>query len=475
MIFFTLPRFICAIIATLLALPVGVGDALAHASNRGHVLLLPTGHYLVGGAIAVAASFLVLALLPPAPFAQFLERRKPILRPRFDGKAASSTLSFLLFVALVYAGFNGSRDPLANPLPLVVWTLLWVAMTLLQGIIGNIWAWLNPWYGPWRFMVRLGAKSDGYIRLPASIGYKPAFLLFLCFAWFELVHVAPDDPAILASAAMTYWLFTFAGVCLSGYQPWTERMEFLSIFFGMIARISPFSAKPFGNGSVVWVGWPGNKLVRAKPLPLSGVAFLLLVLSSVSFDGFMHTFTWMSLIGVNPLEFPGRSAVILPGTVGLVAMFMVLAGLFFSAVWIGEQLVGSRGWRRAAGLLVWSIVPISLAYHFAHYLTALLVDGQYAIAAFSDPFFLGWNLFGTAIEHVQAGIILGADAAWYIWNAQAAAIVLGHVLAVAIAHLAAWRLHGSARKAAISQIPMALLMIGYTVFGLWLLSTPSIG
>src|SRR5690606_8987168 len=277
------------------------------------------------------------------------------------------------------------------------------------------------------------------------------------------------------SAAMTYWLFTFAGLCLFGYQSWTERMEFLSIFFGMIALISPFSAKPFGNGNVVWVGWPGHKLVRARPLALSGVAFLLLVLSSVSFDGFMHTFTWMSLIGVNPLEFPGRSAVVLPGTVGLVVMFMVLAGLFFSAVWIGEKLVGSRDWRRAAGLLVWSIVPISLAYHFAHYLTALLVDGQYAIAAFSDPFFLGWNLFGTAIEHVQAGIILGADAAWYIWYAQAAAIVLGHVLSVAIAHLVAWRLHGSVRKAAISQISMAILMIGYIVFGLWLLSTPSIG
>ena len=53
-------------------LPAGIGfavltrssliptHALAHASDRGHVLLLPTGHYLVGGALAVAASFLVL-------------------------------------------------------------------------------------------------------------------------------------------------------------------------------------------------------------------------------------------------------------------------------------------------------------------------------------------------------------------------------------------------------------------------------
>ncbi|RWF68827.1 MAG: hypothetical protein EOS26_26680, partial [Mesorhizobium sp.] len=38
--------------------------AFAHASDRGHVLLLPTGYYVAGGALAVAASFLVLALLP---------------------------------------------------------------------------------------------------------------------------------------------------------------------------------------------------------------------------------------------------------------------------------------------------------------------------------------------------------------------------------------------------------------------------
>ncbi|TGT34972.1 hypothetical protein EN812_32500, partial [Mesorhizobium sp. M4B.F.Ca.ET.169.01.1.1] len=32
--------------------------AFAHASDRGHVLLFPTGYYLIGGAFAVAASFL---------------------------------------------------------------------------------------------------------------------------------------------------------------------------------------------------------------------------------------------------------------------------------------------------------------------------------------------------------------------------------------------------------------------------------
>lgn len=468
-------RTISVLVLTLLAAPLGATSALAHASNRGHVLLLPTQLYLLGGAIAVAASFLALALLRPEPFMQLMERLRLLCRLPFDGKALTSTLSFLFFAALIYAGLNGSRDPLANPLPLTIWTLLWVGMTFLHGIFGNLWVWANPWFGPWQILTRLGLKDSGYVKLPKSLGYKAVLLLFFAFAWFELVYIAPDDPSILAVAVLSYWLLTFVGICLFGYEAWIGRMEFLSVFFRMISQLSPFSAKPYGSGSVLWLGLPGSKIMRAKPLPLSGVAFLLLALSSVSFDGFMQTFTWASLIGINPLEFPGRSAVIGVNTIGLIAMFLLLSGLFFSAVWLGEKCVGSAQWRKSAGLLVWSIVPIALAYHFAHYLTALLVDGQYAFASFSDPFFRGWNLFGTAIEHVQAGIILGSDAAWLIWNAQAASIIIGHILAVAIAHLVAWRLHGSAHRAALSQVPMAMLMIGYTVFGLWLLSTPSIG
>src|SRR5690554_5271409 len=96
--------------------PIWTVEALAHASNRGHVLLLPTQHYLLGGALAVAASFLALALLQPEPFIRFMERRKLLFRVPVDGRLVVSTLSFLSFGVLIYAGFYGSRDPLANPL-----------------------------------------------------------------------------------------------------------------------------------------------------------------------------------------------------------------------------------------------------------------------------------------------------------------------------------------------------------------------
>ena len=128
----------------------------------------------------------------------------------------------------------------------------------------------------------------------------------------------------------------------------------------------------------------------------------------------------------------------------------------------------------AAGTLVWSIVPIALAYHFSHYLTALLVNGQYALVALSDPFSLGWNLFGTAHMQVERGDRDGLGRGLGDLERQAAAIVGGHVrggAGRAPAGLPAAR-NGRAR-AALSQLPLTVLMIAYTVFGLWLLSTPT--
>ncbi|WP_348640570.1 hypothetical protein [Chelativorans sp. Marseille-P2723] len=439
------------------------------------MLLLPTQYYVLGGALAVAVSFLALAFLPARPLLRLAAWRVTFLRIPFDGRTGISFASFLFLSALVYAGLWGSRDPLANPLPLVVWTLFWVGLTLAHGLFGNLWGWVNPWYGLWRLLVRLGLPEKGSFRLPARLAYRPAVLMLFAFAWFELVYIAPDDPARLAIAVFIYWFFTFAGICLFGFEVWTARMEFLSVFFRLLSRLSIFEAKRECHGFRLFLCVPGGKLTSIEPLPPSGVAFLLLALSSVSFDGFMRTFLWLGTIGINPLEFPGRSAVVAQNTFGLLAMFLALGTLFALATWAGERLAGGRGWLRASGLLVWSIVPIALAYHFSHYLTALLVDGQYALASFSDPFFKGWDLFGTAIPHVQAGIVLGADSAWVIWNAQALAIIAGHVLAVILAHGIASRLYGSGRRANLSQLPMTVLMIGYTIFGLWLLSTPTAG
>ncbi|CDX63545.1 conserved membrane hypothetical protein [Mesorhizobium plurifarium] len=423
----------------------------------------------------MAVSFLVLALLPPAALDRFWRRRLSLVTVSDAPRAIVSLISFAGFAFLAAAGLFGSRDPLSNPLPLVVWTLLWAGFTLLQGIFGDLWSWLNPWYGPYRVATRIvDLQSDEAkpSRLPNWLGFWPAFALFFAFAGFELIDPAPDDPARLAFAAGLYWLASFIAMLVFGHDAWSRRGEFLSVFFSMVARFAPFE-RVDGRLSLCW---PGAKLLAAEPLPLSGTAFLLLALSSVSFDGLSKTFLWLGLFGVNPLEYPGRTALIGIGSFGLVLTFVLLAAVFALAVFLGQRLAGdAQPFGKAAGLLVWSIVPIALAYHIAHYLAVLLVDGQYALVALSDPFALGWNLFGTANRMVEAGIVAGAQSAWWLWNLQAGVIIAGHVLAVLIAHGLAWRLHPQASRAALSQLPLTLLMIAYTIFGLWLLATPTAG
>ena len=476
------PRFFPIVAAASIAGLIGcTGVAWGHASERGHILLLPTGHYLVGGALAVVASFAVTVFIRSDRLQRAVGEKVAFGRISIRGRVISSLLSWLVLMALLAAGFFGSRDPLSNPLPLMFWTVFWIGLVLAQGFFGNIWHWLDPWYGPVKLARRLFRRSGEGAprRLPEALGYWPAVAGFACFAWFELVHDAPDDPARLAVVLGLYWLLTFAIMLVLGHGEWSRRGEFLTVFLTMVSRIGVVSADAGGDTARtrprITLSWPGARLADQPPLPPSGTLFLILALASVSFDGLMRSFFWLGLAGINPLEFPGRSAVVWPNTAGLVGMALLLGAGFLVAVWAGERLAGQRGspWP-AAGALVWSLMPIALAYHFSHYLTALLINGQYALAAISDPLANGWNLFGTAGLHVSAGLVLGAQSAWIIWNLQAGAIVIGHVMAVLAAHAIAGRLHGAAGTTTIiSQAPLATLMVGYTVFGLWLLSTPT--
>lgn len=464
------PRIAGAALAFLACCP---DAALAHASERGFVLLLPTTHYLVGGALAVALTFVVLLFVPPRGLETLAARRLPLFSlPRAFPGIANWT-SFLALALLLCAGFSGSRDPLDNPLPLTVWTLFWIGVPLVQGTLGDVWSLLDPWAAPCRLASRLGLRARW--RLPSGLGVAPALPLLFLFIWFELIDPAPDDPARLAAVLAAYWIATFAAMLLVGHRTWSRQGEVFSVLFGMLARfaVTETVRGKDGRRSLAF-RLPGAKLRRAPALPLPGTLFLLLALAGVAFDGFSKTFLYLGLIGVNPLEHPGRSSLVLVNTAGLALAFATFAALFLGGIRIGQALAGSRGGlREEAGLAVWSLVPIALAYQFAHYLTGFLVNAQYWLVSLSDPLERGWNLFGTARLPVRAAVAAGSDAAWAVWNAQAAAIVGAHVLAVAVAHGLAGRLHPERGRAAFFLLPLTLLMVFYTVFGLWLLSTPT--
>ena len=469
----------------LLALVAGSsGPVLAHTAERGFILTLPTDLYIAGGAIVVGVSFLLVALVPAANLRMVERAVWPVGRVPEPLVTALSLISFVATIALVLAGHYGTQDPLANPLPLAVWTLWWIGGTMAHALFGNLWAALNPWHGIHVLLGRVPGAAHWVarppLRYPGWLGYWPAILTFLGFVWFELIFTVPQNPEILANVVAVYFLLTLLGVLLFGKAAWLRHAEAFAVFFRVVSSLSPLNGRPDEDGAdrprQVFVTLPGLGLLRVRPLAASGVAFVLLMLSSVSFDGLSKTYWWLERIGINPLDFPGRSAVALPNTWGLLATFMALTVCYGAAVWLGHVLAGRPG-RLAENLRgdVIAIVPIALGYHFAHYLTAFLVDVQYAAITFNDPFGRGWDLLGLGHAHATTSFLTNFASVRLIWHCQILSIVIAHVVAVAIAHLIALRRVDRRTTAIIGQLPMTALMIGYTLFGLWLLSAPAIG
>lgn len=460
---------------------VAPGAALAHTSERGFILLLPTEYYLIGGSLSVAFSLVVMALVSPTRIQTLFDRVATLPWLDFSRLAPIvSALSFLGFGFILYTGVAGARDPLTNPLPLTVWVIGWIGVTVLHALVGNLWAVLNPWRFPVRMVRRaagLPAEGEGFWTLPSWLKIWPAILLFAGIAWYELVDLAPDDPDRLAVAVAAYWLIAFLGCLSFGERAWLSQCEPLSLLFRYLALLSPFAVTRGAGGTRLAIGWPGRHVLGAAAPSVPIALFLLLTLATVSFDGLNMTFWWLGLHGINPLEFPGRSAVQGINSAGLLGAWAVLSLVYVLAIWGGQLLSGRRGGAAdAIGLFVLSILPISLAYHFSHYLTVFMINGQWAIVAANDPLATGADWFGLADFRVTASFLNVAEDVERIWQVQVFAIVMGHVLAVVLAHgLTARMVWKSKFSAVLSQVPLGILMVLYTLFGLWLLSSPTGG
>ncbi|MFN3723741.1 MAG: hypothetical protein ACK4VZ_11905 [Paracoccaceae bacterium] len=442
------------------ALTLLPGAAFACALPPSVILTLPTGHYIAGAAVTVAVTALMGAMargLPTMAAVPVLERRVwvPV--------SVSSYLSFLCFLGLVLIGLFGARDPMHNLMTLIFWTGVWIAVPLGSMLMGNLWRPINPWTAPVRIARTLLGRTEsaGVSRL----GHWPAVAGYAGFSWFQLVSMAPDDPTVLASVALVYWLVIFLFAVVEG-EDWLQQGEFLTVLMGYLAKVSPFWLELKGDRAQLMRGLPGAQVLRMAPLSVSAMAFVTLALSALTFDGLMETFWWHGVIGENPLEPTGRSAVMLVNTVGLLTVW----GLTMAAIWvvvrIGRRLDGAVV---STGPVMLSFLAIAAGYHAAHYLVTLLTAGQYTLAALNDPWFRGDAYLGLPPFYVSFGFLTDQTVMPLIYAAQFAAILAAHLLAV----LLTLRLSGPTRV--LAHLPVTTLMVGYTVLGLWLLSTARTG
>ena len=438
------------------------GTAWAHASEQGFVLLLPTGVYTASG-VAVVALTVALLIAIPGRFILTLFRERSFTAPAWENlRTITSLISFLGMLAAIYIGLTGPRDPLSNLMPLMFWTIGWIGFVSLTGLFGDLFFWLNPWTG----LYRLLGPIRPLVHLPSRLGVWPAVLLLVGFAAFLLADIAPDDPGRLAKLVGFYWLAMMMGLVLCGPN-WLGQVELGSVLSARYADLAPVQ-----TGNQAGAGIPGWRLIGRKPVPAAGI-FALTLLAAGSFDGINETFWWLGIIGVNPLEFPGRSAVVVPTLLGLFGAVVALPVMFAITVWLGLAAARTKAkFTDVFERLALSLLPIAFAYHIAHYLTSFLVNGQYTLGALNDPFARGADVLGLAPFHVTTGFFNSIGTVEIIWLSQAGAVVLGHVWSVLLAHRMALDLFPENRRAVLVTLPLSIFMILYTFLGLWLLAAP---
>lgn len=457
--------------------------AHAHGFGQRYDLPLPLSLYLFGTAAAVVLSFVIVGLFARhAPGASGYPRID-LLAHRLRRQIARALGTFLklfsisLLVLTVIAGFYGSQNPYQNIAPTLVWVIWWVGLAVFSAFFGDLWVLINPWRTLFDWADRLYRTGGGRglgLRwpYPEALAVWPAFALLLAVSWTELVFPSPAVPANIAWLALFYSLLTWAGMAAFGSEAWVKHGEVFSVFFGVFARFAPtepsirdrsgehgLALRPFGAG-----------LLANEPASTSMVAFVLLVLSSVLYDGLLSTPEWAEverqLLGVLPSL--GEADSIIVRTIGLVAFWALFFGAYVAVSAVMSMVAAFHSPWEIARNFAFTLVPIAIAYHLAHYLVYLLTQGQYIVPLASDPFGYGWNLFDTAGYRVDIAVV-GARFAWY---AAVTSIVLGHIAAVYLADVRAHQILETRGAALRSQVPLTALMVVYTFVSLSILAEP---
>ena len=483
-------RFNCLLaITTALVLGLTLQPAYAHGFGERYDLPVPLYLYVTGAGLAVALSFAAIGYFLRGqrghggyPTFNLLQLRVGRLLAHPVLLLAVKVTSVSLFLLTVAAGALGSQAPIENLAPTMVWILWWVGIAYVSALLGNVWALINPlkiifeWADALYRRLNPGDQLSMGLSYPKKLGVWPSFILFFIFAWIELVYPNSSMPRNIALYVVAYSMVTWTGMVIYGKEVWLSKGEAFSVVFGLLARFAPSEVKvqdtdagetsrqlnirPFGAG-----------LLHDQAASPSMLALVVLVLSTVTFDGFTATPVWVDIVSaLLPLfDFLGANRVTGVETMGLLAF----PALFLLVYWVFSLAMASASGsvvpaQTLARLFVFSLVPIALAYHLAHFLSFLLIQGQLIIPLASDPFGYGWDLLGTAQFDPNIAIV----GARFAWITSVISIVAGHVIAVYVAHVVALKRLPNRAAALRSQYPMLVLMVGYTMVSLWILAQP---
>jgi hypothetical protein len=434
---------------------------------------LPIPESLFGAAasIVLVVSFFALAAGWSRPRMAGLPERALFMLPRAV-EPVLGALGILVFAVTAYAGLAGTDAQSDNLAPTAVYVGFWVAVPFASLVFGDIFRLLSPWRAVGRGVGWVANRFAGDtmpepLPYPERLGRWPAAFVILGFAICELCWERATEPGPLAVVMLVYFVAMVVGMSLYGVEPWVRNADGFGVFFGLLATLAPTGRRDDGR---LFARVPGTG--AAKLAAVAGtVALLLTSVGSTAFDGAKEGAVFNNLAmslqdTFHSLGLSLGTALELGFVVGLLGTIAIV-GAIWSIGMLGMPPAPDAPGRVAlARKFSHTLIPIAAGYLFAHYFSLLAYNGQDLWRLASDPLGNGSNLFGGANASIDYGVI-SATGIWYV---QVAALVVGHVGALVLAHDRALELYGTPREATRSQIVMLVLMVAFTCLGLWLLS-----
>lgn len=388
-------------------------------------------------------------------------------------RAIGGTIGVVALISVFVTGLFGSSNSFYNPSEYIVWIFFWAVVVILSGLVGNLWYLLNPWAAIYDVMARVMPLSP--VRtLPESVGVWPAVFAYFAFACLELTSGLASRPVIVALAAAAYTFITLAGMVIYGRDAWLQHCEAFTVLLGIVSRFGPVEADrdTAGRITAVYLRPWGAGLLQPSPSGWDRIAFVILMLSSLAFDGVLSTPAWQDFtVTLEPLWLPlGVYGFFFVRTLGFLLLtltfFLVFVAFMEAVIYLGQGRVDVRRTMTAFAL---TLVPIALVYNAAHNYSYVLVQSQYIVPLLNDPLQKGWHLLPAVASFTPNFTLAQASTVWY---AQIILIVVGHIVAVVLSHLRANSVFKNAQRALLSQYPMLLLMVVYTFTSLWILAQP---
>jgi hypothetical protein len=453
-----------------LALPA---SAQAHGIVGKADLPIPVWLFSWTAAIVLVVSFVALSTMWTRP-----QLQKPRLRPLLRLPRALEWLAGLfgvaVFALVIYSGFDGAQVTQANFSVTFIYVVFWVGVPVASVLFGDIFRALSPWRTCGRAcaallrLLRQGRPADPPLRYPRWLGLWPATAGVVGFAWLELIYIEKDRPATLAALSLAYFLVMLIGMALFGVEEWSSQADGFGVYFNLLSKLSALVRREDG---VIYLRRPLSGVTDLE-IRAGTVAFICAQIGTTTFDGFSNGGIWrnnepsvQSLfegLGLNPT--PAQE---LAYSAGLVFCMLLITAVYRVGI-LGVHSVSERYDRdMLTRTFVHSLVPIAFAYVLAHYFSLLLWQSQAMVYLASDPLGNGSNLFGTSGYQIDYHLISYAA----IWYVQVAALVSGHVGGLALAHDRALVLYRDPEEAVRSQYWMLAVMVAFTSFGLWLLSS----